>query len=183
MGLPFKRNLINRLRAHSEQLADRMVRRMDADTSEDARLVMDAAAALQIREFDVFVQAYRRWRDRDPLPDRIEDVFAAYMFAQQVPAYVRQFAREAVKQERAGTLDPADFGIEHPAAAGPDPRGPLLVWGTIACIIGFCGLLIATPVDAGRGGGLFCDRGPGSSYVATVARTFTGKTDPFRCRR
>ena len=98
---------IKRFREHSE----RVVQRMDGDTSDDGRLVMDAAAALDIREFDLFVLAYRRRFERDPLPDRIEDIFAHYMFSQEAPAYVRQFAREALEQAAAGALDPTEFGV------------------------------------------------------------------------
>jgi hypothetical protein len=167
------------LREHSE----RLVQRMDSDTTADTRLVMDAAAALEVREFDLFVLAYQRRFERDPLPDRIEDVFAHYMFRQDVPAYVRQFAREVVTRARTGALDPAAFGVAAKPAARPDPRGPLLFWGTLGLTACFCLLLIATPSDAGRDGRLFCDRGAGSAFVGTIARSMTERPDPFGCRR
>jgi len=170
---------LKRLRDHSE----RMVRRMDADTTDDAGLVMDAAAALDIREFDLFVLAYRRRFDREPLADRIEDVFAAYMFGQEIPAYVRQFARAALAAARAGALDPADFGVPPRPPASPDRNGPLVFWGLLALIVSFCWLLVVTPADAGRDGRFFCDRGAGAGFVAAVARGMSDRPDPLGCRR
>lgn len=174
MAMHFKR-----FREHSE----RAVARMDGDTSADGRLVMDAAAALEIREFDLFLLAYRRRFDRDPLPDRLEDIFADYMFGQTVPGYVRQFAREAVTAAAAGTLDPAAFGVAPRPAEAPDRNGPLLFWGILALTVSFCWLVIASPADAGRDARLFCDRGPGSSFVTAVARGMNDRADPFGCRR
>ncbi|HUT51645.1 MAG TPA: hypothetical protein VM325_20140 [Alphaproteobacteria bacterium] len=170
---------LKRLREHSE----RQVQRMDADTAADGRLVMDAAAALDIREFDVFMLAYQRRFERDPLPDRIEDIFARYMFVQEAPAYVRQFAREALAQAQSGALDPAAFGVPPKPHAGPDRRGPLMVWGVLGLTVSFCWLLIVTPADAGRDGRLFCDRGTGSAFIGTVARSISDRPNPLGCRR
>jgi len=170
---------IQRFRKHSE----RVVARMDGDTSVDGRLVMDAAALLDIREFDLFVLAYRRRFDRDPLPDRIEGIFVEYMFNQKAPAYVRQFAREAATAAAEGRLDPTAFGIAPKPAAAPDERRPLVVWGVLGLTVAFCWLIIVTPFDTGRGGRFFCDRSAGSAFVGTVARAFSERADPFRCRR
>ncbi|MDH3233418.1 MAG: hypothetical protein OEQ29_07815 [Alphaproteobacteria bacterium] len=172
-------NQLKRLREHS----DRLVQRMDADTTADGHLVMDAAAALEVREFDVFMLAYRRRFERDPLPDRIEDIFARYMFAQEAPTYVRQFAREALEKAQSGALDPTAFGVPPKPDAGPDRRGPLMIWGVLGLTLSFCWLLIITPDDAGRDGRLFCDRGAGSSFVGTVARSISDRPDPLGCRR
>lgn len=172
-------NQLKRLREHSE----RLVQRMDADTTDDGRLVMDAAAALEIREFDVFMLAYQRRFERDPLPDRIEDIFARYMFGQEAPAYVRQFAREALEQAQSGTLDPAAFGVPPKPDASPDRRGPLLVWGVLGLTLSFCWLLIVTPADAGRDGRLFCDRGASSAFIGTIARSISDRPNPLGCRR
>jgi hypothetical protein len=170
---------IKRFREHSE----RVVQRMDGDTSADGRLVMDAAALLDIREFDLFHLAYRRRFDRNPLPDRLEDIFATYMFSQEAPAYVRQFAREALEKAAAGKLDPTEFGVAPKPAAAPDRRGPLLFWGVLGLMVSFCWLLIVTPPDTGRDGRLFCDRSGGSAFVASVARSMSDRPNPLGCRR
>jgi hypothetical protein len=170
---------IKRFREHSE----RVIQRMDGDTSADGRLVMDAAAALDIREFDLFLLAYRRRFDREPLPDRIEDIFANYMFTQEAPVYVRQFAREALAKAKAGVLDPSQFGVAPRPAAAPDRRGPLLVWGVLGLTLSFCWLLAVTPPDAGRDGRLFCERSGSAAFVGTVARAMSKRPDPLGCRR
>jgi hypothetical protein len=170
---------IKRLREHSE----RVVQRMDGDTTDDGRLVMDAAAALDIREFDLFLLAYRRRFEREPLADRIEDIFAQYMFSQKAPVYVRQLAREAVEKASAGTLDPSEFGVAPKPAAAPDRRGALMVWGVLGLTVSFCWLLAVTPPDGGRDGRLFCDRSSGSAFVAAVARSMSERPNPLGCRR
>ena len=91
--------------------------------------------------------------------------------------------REALEQAQSGALDPTAFGVPPKPDAGPDRRGPLMIWGVLGLTLSFCWLLIITPDDAGRDGRLFCDRGAGSSFVGTVARSISDRPDPLGCRR
>ena len=161
--------------------AEKMVRRMDSDVSEDTRAVLDAASSLDVTEFEIFEHAYRRWFGADAQAERLEKVFAHYMFHHEAPPYVRQFAREVLRRERDGVLRPADFGVPPAPNTPPDKRGPLFAWGMLALTVAYVAVLITTPVRSSPGG-VMCAGSPGLSYTHTVARMFTGKPDPFGCK-
>ena len=161
--------------------AEKMVRRMDSGVSEDTRAVLDAAASLDVTEFELFGHAYRRWFGADGQAERLEKVFAHYMFHHEAPPYVRQFVREVLRRQREGRLRAADFGVPPPPHTPPDKRGPLFAWGMLALTVGYVAILIATPVRTNTGG-VMCSGSPGLSYTHTVAAMFTGKPDPFGCK-
>ena len=161
--------------------AEKMVRRMDSDVSADTRYVLDAAACLDVTEYELFRLAYRRWHDAEPQTERLERVFAHYMFRHEAPPYVRQFAREVLRRARDGELRSHDFGVPPPPDARPDRRGPLFAWGLLALTVAYIAVLIATPVRSSAGG-VMCAGSPGMSYTHAVARMATGKANPFGCR-
>jgi len=78
--------------------------------SEDARAVTRAADLLGLREIDFFRLAHRRWFSIDASPAQMEKIFAAYMFRETVPPWVRHCAREVAKREGMNMLDPVEFG-------------------------------------------------------------------------
>ena len=161
--------------------AEKMVRRMDSGLSEDTRAVLDASACLDVTEFELFTLAYRRWFDADAKLEKLEQVFARYMFHHEAPPYVRQFTREVLRRERESTLDPADFGVPPAPDTPPDKHGPLIAWGLLAITVGYVAVLIATPVNSNTAS-VMCAGTPGLSYTHAVARMFTGKPDPFACK-
>ncbi len=73
-------------------------------------MVMDAAAALGIREYDFFDLAFRRWFGRRAETRFLERVFADYMFHRTVPPWVRSLGREVLSRMEAGTLSKAALG-------------------------------------------------------------------------
>lgn len=81
----------------------------------EVRLVQEAAAALEVREFDLFRAAYRAWYGVEPGMAALERDFVAYMFRQRLPAYVRHFARQVLAEAAAGRLRtrPEMTGLEH----------------------------------------------------------------------
>ncbi|MBL6932804.1 MAG: hypothetical protein ISR45_07630 [Rhodospirillales bacterium] len=78
--------------------------------NEDARDVNRAADFLGLREIDFFRFAYRRWYSNDVNADQLEKIFAAYMFRETVPHWVRYCAREVINREGMNMLDPIEFG-------------------------------------------------------------------------
>ncbi len=84
-------------------------RQRDSSPPGDADLVIDAAAALGVREFDLFRLAYRRWYGREADDKRLERYFAPYMFHQIAPPWVRHMCREVRARAAEGRLDPDDF--------------------------------------------------------------------------
>lgn len=77
----------------------------------DLVAVLDASSALEITEFRLFELAFQDWHGRKADARRMEKYFAAYMFANQVPGWVRHFARKILKLQAEGRLDPRAFGV------------------------------------------------------------------------
>jgi hypothetical protein len=161
--------------------AEKAIRRMDSDVSEDTRAVLDAAAVLDVTEFELFGFAYRRWFGDEAPAERLERVFAHYMFHHETPPYVRLFTREVLRRERDGALRASDFGVPPPPDTPPDKRGPLFAWGLLALTLGYVAVLIATPVNSSTRS-VMCAGSPVLGYTQTVASMFTGKPDPFDCK-
>jgi hypothetical protein len=78
--------------------------------NEDAKAVTQAANFLSLREIDFFRLAYRRWHSSDIGAEQLEKIFAAFMFHEVVPPWVRHCAREVINREGMNMLDPTEFG-------------------------------------------------------------------------
>lgn len=112
------------------------IRHRDASLPEDARLVLDAAEALGVREFDLFRLAYRHWYGREADEKRLERYFAPYMFHQVAPPWVRHMCREVLARAAEGRLDANAFGagtVRH--IERPVPLGWLYVALTLAAAL------------------------------------------------
>lgn len=70
-------------------------------TVDDAQAVLWSAEVLEKSEFEVFELAYRAWYREQPEVNRLERVFADYMFDEVVPFWVRQFTRETLESSDA----------------------------------------------------------------------------------
>ena len=77
----------------------------------DVVTVLDASAALEITEFRLFELAWWDWFGGRPDERRLEHHFAAYIFSDRVPHWVRNFARRVLDLDAKGVLDPKAFGI------------------------------------------------------------------------
>lgn len=77
----------------------------------DVWSVLQAAALLDITEFDLFHLAYRRWHGERASDDVIEPHFVAYMFNKVVPLWVRHFSRLVERLHMRGELDAAELGV------------------------------------------------------------------------
>jgi len=87
------------------------MKHFDEQIPADVAAVLDASAALEVTEFRLFELAWHRWFGQRPRPRRIEAHFAAYMFNERVPLWVRDFARLILDLDARGELDPRAFGI------------------------------------------------------------------------
>ena len=65
-------------------------------TVDDAQAVLWTADILEKSEFEVFEEAYRAWYRETVETNRLERIFADYMFDEVVPFWVRQFTRETL---------------------------------------------------------------------------------------
>lgn len=75
--------------------------------------VLDASSALEVTEFRLFELAFQDWYGKRADNQTLERYFAAYMFANRVPGWVRHFARKILKLQERGELDPKAFGVWH----------------------------------------------------------------------
>jgi hypothetical protein len=82
-------------------------RKMPGDVAD----VLEAAALLEVTEFEFFRIAYRRWFGAD-IPDAdLEPLYLPYMFHGRVPPWVRQLSRQVMAEAEAETLDPRTYGV------------------------------------------------------------------------
>ncbi len=79
--------------------------------STDVADVLEAAALLEVTEFELFGIAYRRWYGARIAERDLEQHYLPYMFHGQVPLWVRQLAREVVAKAETDRLDPKAYGI------------------------------------------------------------------------
>ena len=82
---------------------------MDSDVDR----VLRASAVLDIAEVDLFSRAYLRWYGRAASAEDLERLFVAYMFADRVPIFVRDYARRVLNAETDRREMPAEL---HPPA-------------------------------------------------------------------
>lgn len=146
---------------------------------DDHGAVMDAASALDVREVDFFRLSYRHWFGRDARERDLERVFAAYMFRQDVPPWVRHFSRKVLMLAERGRLDAASLGaLQFKRQPPPHPNGRIYVGATLAVIVFFCAALL----NAGRGpetaAPLPCYGGPGLKLASDLAHAISGRSPP-----
>lgn len=84
----------------------------DRKAPPEARLVRQAAEALELSEFELFRAAHRAWCGADADARSLERDFGAYLTRRRLPAYVRHYARRVVAEAEAGGLG------AHPETAG-----------------------------------------------------------------
>lgn len=152
----------------------------DAAEAEDCRVVVEAAQALGLTEFDFFRLAYRRWFGRQPDEKLLEKVFAAYMFGRAVPSWARHLSRQVVDQHRRGTLDPESLGAGRYRERITRPRqGPLVFAGVMAIWLVLFSMLLNTRYDPGTSAPpQFCPGTTGAYFYEAWAHLIAGKPVP-----
>lgn len=73
--------------------------------------MLAAAAMLDITEYELFQLAWTRWHGHSPQVVELEPYFVSYMFDQEVPTWVRHFARDVQTDWNADKLDKEALGI------------------------------------------------------------------------
>ncbi|NIR59935.1 MAG: hypothetical protein GWO02_10610 [Gammaproteobacteria bacterium] len=84
----------------------------DENLDPDVDAVLNATAILDITEWDFFHLAYDRWHGEPPAEHVMEPIFAAYMFDDVVPLWVRHFARLVERLYHRGRLDKHALGVD-----------------------------------------------------------------------
>lgn len=160
---------------------------------DDTRLVLDAAAALEVQEYDLFVLAYRWWFGQEAPRQSLERTFVAYMFHHVVPPWVRQFAREVLSRADSGGRGLAPLQVAQVREPAQPPRhGWLYVAATGVAFVFFYIWLLNVPYhpetsepiwpETTRGGALGCGgSGPGLRFFEELAHALAGREMP-RCQ-
>jgi len=147
---------------------------------DDSRQANDAAAAMGMREIDFFRLAYRRWNGHDLEDDRLERVFADYMFHEEIPHWVRHFAREVLELRDAEVLEPSSLGAEDFRRQIPLPRRPRLTVGFVAVVfLVYSFALVETTYYPGDSSPMHCQGGPGLKFITEVAHAVNGNQAKF----
>lgn len=63
----------------------------------DRQVLLDAVGLLDISEFRLFELAYYAWYGEYASPEKLDEDFARYMFREEVPFWVRHYARHVLK--------------------------------------------------------------------------------------
>ena len=100
------------------------------DMPPESLAVVNTAALLSVSEFQLFCLSYARWFGFEADEATIESHFTPYMFRDEVPMWVRHFTRTVQRLDRAGRLDPYQFGMPRRQANARDVwRGRLYILG------------------------------------------------------
>ncbi|MBK8908623.1 MAG: hypothetical protein IPM60_12175 [Rhodospirillales bacterium] len=147
--------------------------------------VCAAARALDLKEFDYFRLAYRRWFGQQPHEHALEATFVDYMLRQVVPPWVRHLNRIVLEQHGDGSLDPEALGAgRYRDRMRCHPRGRLYVSLMMAAwLVLFSTLLLdvsrpSAPVAMQPG----CSETSGSPFFDSWVRMIAGK-DAAPCTR
>ncbi len=161
--------------------------RGDRDTDWGAGPIPEAAAALEVKEFDLFARAHRWWFGRRLDQQALERVFANYMFGGVVPPWARHYAREILRELRSGAPDLARLGLERPRETARPPRlaRHVLAAAFVVFVI-LCALVLEAVSDperwatAPRGeAALSCQGGgPGLAFFEGLAYALSGRAPP-----
>ncbi len=157
------------------------------DTDWGAGPVPEAAAALEVKEFDLFARAHRWWFGRGADAQVLERVFAAYMFTGAVPPWARHYAREILRELGSGAPDLARLGLQRPRRSAPPPRQARHLLAA-ACVVFaiLCALVLETVANPERWAtvpraavALSCQGGgPGLAFFETLAYAVSGRAPP-----
>ncbi|TDY02589.1 hypothetical protein [Thiohalophilus thiocyanatoxydans] len=71
----------------------------------DRQVLLDAVGMLDISEFRLFELAYYAWYGEHARPEKLDEDFARYMFREEVPFWVRHYARDVLKKAQQQTPD------------------------------------------------------------------------------
>jgi len=150
-----------------------------AGMAEAQDAVLEAAAKLDIGEFELFALAHRWWFGRRADTSTLERAFAAYMFQCETPPWARHFAREVLRQARAGALDRRALGLDAMAPPSAPRHGWAYVGATGLAFALFLACLLDTTYDPRTSAPLArqfaCEAGPGLAAITRFAEAVAGR--------
>lgn len=95
------------------------------------RRVIEAAAILEIPEYDLLAMAFREWYGRSPRRADLDALFGPYMFDGVTPFWAVSLARQVIALHEQGRLRESRFR----APAHPPPTLRDIVTGISQCVL------------------------------------------------
>jgi hypothetical protein len=155
---------------------------LDRPSAAGAGPVPEAAAALDVREFDLFALAHRWWFGRGLDRQALERVFAAYMFAGAVPPWARHYAREVLRELGSSAPDLTRLGLRRPRESACPPRQARHILAAAGVVFVMLYALVPAAVVEPEGWAtapLSCQGGgPGLKFFEDLAYAFSGRAPP-----
>ena len=108
------KKLISKIKSLRKKLGDL---RHTSDSCNESNIKKDLAGIeisskmLQMSEFRFFQLAYERWYGSELAEGNMENIFADYMFKNEVPYWVRHLSRNVLSLYFEDRLDPREFNI------------------------------------------------------------------------
>ncbi|MHA1598075.1 MAG: hypothetical protein ACTSV1_05070 [Alphaproteobacteria bacterium] len=144
--------------------------------NEDTRAVTLAADALSLKEFDLFRLAHNRWFGHDATEKAIEAAFAAYMFHEQVPPWVRHLCRDVLTRQSLNRLDANELGADRYRPRDKVPRVGRLFLAIAAVLMLIVYLsILTTPLGPDDKA---CPNSVGNRFIEQWAYLLQGKPLP-----
>ncbi len=149
--------------------------------------VPEAAAALDVGEFDLFALAHRWWFGRGLDRHALERVFAAYMFAGAVPPWARHYAREVLRELGSSAPDLLRLGLRRPRKSACPPRQARHILAAAGVVFVMLYALVPAAVSDPDGWAtspravtpLSCQGGgSGLKFFEDLAYAFSGRAPP-----
>lgn len=120
----------------------------DDPLSDDALLVLNAAAKLDTTEFRLFELAYKDWYGRLCKNSVMESYFTPYMFDNIVPFWVRAFCRKVLAFHGDSQKARSTFGLRIlKATKGNKMFGLIYAVILVACLL-FLVYIFSVPADS-----------------------------------
>jgi hypothetical protein len=116
---------------------------LDDSDNIEANLVAEAANRLAVGEFQFFCLAHEAWFGLGVDPKQIEAIFISYMIHDQVPHYVRHYARATISRDDAGGLDLDAEDFHRFDAGTPAPGSRLKGAWTVGLVVAFTAVFMA----------------------------------------
>ena len=83
----------------------------DETAGRDIARIEISSRLLQISEFQFFHVAYQEWCGKEIDDDDMEHIFTAYLLSNDVPFWVRDFARDVLSYYTTGNCEAREFSL------------------------------------------------------------------------
>jgi hypothetical protein len=153
---------------------------VNSDDSHPEKAVIDAAGLLDLREVDLFRLAHREHWGREIAPQRLEALFADYMFHRAVPIWLEQFSREILRREGRQSVAIRAGARRYQPIPVYTRHGPLLVASVLAGFFVYAFWLVDLSYDRQPSAPVECTYGPGFKVLSDLAQKVHGHV-PVAC--